>query len=152
MLLIAHRGNITGPNPELENSILYVEYALSQGYAAEIDLRVIDHKIYLGHDEPQYEIGLAWLMANKHHLWVHCKNAAAIEICQRTNLHYFWHQEDDYTVTSLGYIWAYPGKEPPSEKTITVLPELHWNMDEYKNHTTMGVCSDFVGTMKALGA
>ena len=28
----------------------------------------------------------------------------------KMNCHYFWHQEDDYTITSKGIIWAYPGK------------------------------------------
>ena len=27
------------------------------------------------------------------------------------SLNYFWHQTDDFTLTSHGYIWTYPGKK-----------------------------------------
>ena len=38
MKLIAHRGNIDGPNPERENSPEYIEEALKAGYDVEVDV------------------------------------------------------------------------------------------------------------------
>ena len=35
------------------------------------------------------------------------------------NFNYFWHQEDDYTLTSEGYVWVYPGK-PLIKKDLTI--------------------------------
>ena len=32
MILIAHRGNINGPNPERENTVSYIQEALDKGY------------------------------------------------------------------------------------------------------------------------
>jgi glycerophosphoryl diester phosphodiesterase len=58
MKLIAHRGNINGPNPLRENSIDYIEEAISEGFDVEIDLRVEDNQCYLGHDDPQYFVKL----------------------------------------------------------------------------------------------
>ena len=56
MKLIAHRGNINGPNKEKENKPEYIIEAINKGYYVEIDLWLIDDKLYLGHDNPQYVI------------------------------------------------------------------------------------------------
>ena len=53
---IAHRGNVNGKNESRENSPDYIMEAISLGFYAEIDVWVINDKIYLGHDGPQYEI------------------------------------------------------------------------------------------------
>ena len=77
MKLIAHRGNINGPDPENENSPKYIESAIQQGYDVEIDLRV-DLGLQLGHDESQYFIDSSWLSTFKDNLWIHCKDFAAL--------------------------------------------------------------------------
>lgn len=143
MKLIAHRGNISGPNLHLENSPEYIDTALKT-YDAEIDLRVVDDALYLGHDVPQYRITLSWLEERSSKLWIHCKNAEALQYCLQNNLHCFWHNIDDYTITSKGYVWAYPGKENVGDRCILVMPELHWTLQESKLHIVHGVCSDFV--------
>ena len=38
MILISHRGNITGPNKEMENKPEYIEKTLKMGYDVEIDV------------------------------------------------------------------------------------------------------------------
>jgi len=50
-----------------------------------------------------------------------------------------WDQEDDITLTSKGYIWAYPGKQP-IKNSIAVLPEL--NKDDLTK--VIGICSDYI--------
>ena len=62
MIIIAHRGNVDGPNPERENSPDYIDEALSMGYDVEIDLRSKDKQLFLGHDKPQYPLKLGWLL------------------------------------------------------------------------------------------
>ena len=60
-----------------------------------------------------------------------------------TDLHYFWHDEDDVTITSKGIIWAHP-KIKPLEKSIAVLPENHnWPVSD-----CLGVCSDYIKQYK----
>ena len=51
------------------------------------------------------------------------QNTEALYEMSKMNCHYFWHQEDDYTITSKGIIWAYPGKKL-TNNSICVLPEL----------------------------
>ena len=144
MKLIAHRGNIDGIQREYENRPDYIEYALNFGFDCEVDVRVRDGKLFLGHDEPQYELSIDWL--EKHHtkLWLHCKDIEVIEKFNQLDsrgmyLHYFWHEHDTLTITNRGYLWVYPGKQPITG-SIAVLPELN-NDDVSKCY---GVCSDVI--------
>ena len=154
MKLIAHRGNIDGPNPSQENKPEYIEEAILQGFDVEIDLRydTLNKKLYLGHDEPQYPTTWFWIGKYINNLWVHCKNIEALyEFSYATSgFNYFWHQEDDFTLTSKNYIWTYPGKNY-TPKSIIVMPE--WNVSaevftDLKVFNCYGICSDYVGKLK----
>ena len=74
------------------------------------------------------------------------KNLEALEKLQKLKTKYFWHQEDDYTLTSNGYIWTYPGKKL-SKKSICVLPELN---KKKLPKSISGICSDFIEKYKNL--
>jgi hypothetical protein len=140
MILISHRGNTEGPNPSQENNPKYIDLALHLNYDVEIDLWIKDGKLFLGHDNPQYEIDFHWIGFRKDKLWLHCKNIEAVEFCySQSKLNYFWHDTDTLTITSKGFLWAYPGKQPIKE-SIAVLPEL------YKDDVSscIGICSDFI--------
>ena len=110
MFLISHRGNINGKNVQKENSPDYILKALSFGYDVEIDVWYVNNKFFLGHDTPQYEISIEFLKNDK--LWCHAKNLASLEKMLYNNITCFWHQTDDYTLTSKGYIWTYPKWHP----------------------------------------
>ena len=139
MILIAHRGNTTGPNPLLENTVNYIEDAIKKGYDVEIDVWVKDNKIFLGHDEPIHEISLNFLNKWKEKLWCHSKNLNALEFLIENNIHTFSHENDDYVLTSKGFIWAFVGKKL-SKSTICVMPERA----NYDFIECLGICSDFV--------
>jgi len=147
MKLIAHRGLINGPDKNFENSPNQINTALSLGYDCEIDIWKCDDKLFLGHDLPQYEIDLQFL--SNENFWIHAKNLEALHFLLSTNLNYFWHQTDDFTLTSRGFIWAYPGKEL-TEKSIMVMPELiSSDFQMYANSINFyGICSDYVGIIK----
>jgi hypothetical protein len=153
MKLIAHRGNIDGPNPERENSPEYIEEALKAGYDVEVDVwyDCAAETFWLGHDEPQYEATRYWMSSKKDKLWVHCKSLASLEYfnSKTGGFNYFWHQNDDYTLTSRRQIWAYPGK-PYTKDTVIVMPEwkkdVDWDMLRVTN--CLGICSDYVGKLK----
>ena len=154
MKLIAHRGNIDGPNPLEENRPEYIEAAIAEGYDVEIDIRydALNKKLYLGHDEPQYPITWFWIGKYIDNLWVHCKNIEALyEFTHGTSgFNYFWHQEDDFTLTSKNYIWTYPGKSY-TPKSIIVMPELKMSVEVFTDLNTFncyGICSDFVHKIK----
>ena len=137
MKLISHRGNIDGIT-KYENKPSYIDDAIQLGYDVEVDIWYIGGRLYLGHDLAQYEIDITWLDNRKSKLWIHCKNHPALELMCETDLHYFWHDEDDVTITSKGIIWAHP-KIKPLEKSIAVLPENHnWPVGD-----CLGVLSKF---------
>ena len=78
MILISHRGNISGPNLERENHPEYIFEALQAGYDVEIDVWFVDGKFMLGHDEPQYEFPFPLLDNNYSKIWLHCKNSTNV--------------------------------------------------------------------------
>lgn len=139
MILISHRGNISGPNPDRENSEKYINEALSLGYDVEIDVWG-DNKIWLGHDEPQYETSISFLMNNFRNLWIHCKNLDAIDILSEFKVfNYFWHEDDDYTLTSKNFVWTYPGKRV-CNKSVLVVDDAR----TYAGQICFGLCSDYL--------
>ena len=157
MKLIAHRGNITGSNPLEENRPEYIDIAIEEGYDVEIDIRydTFENIFYLGHDDPQYVVTPYWLAQRMEKLWIHCKNIEALDyfVSKTGGYNYFWHQEDDFTLTSKRYIWTYPGKTYTSNSVI-VMPE--WNRDpktfnDFLVYGCYGICSDFVGYITKKG-
>ena len=143
MILIAHRGNVNGKNPERENTIEYIEEAIKKGYHCEIDICKFDgEKFYLGHDTPGEAVSVQWLGSNP--LWGHAKSFNALEALTTLGIHCFYHQNDDYVLTNQGWIWAYPG-QPGGRYTIAVHPEKLHPGDIKK---FAGVCSDYVEKFK----
>jgi hypothetical protein len=149
MISISHRGNINGRIENYENRPEYIDDTIRLGYDVEVDVWVVDGVLFLGHDEPQYGIDMNWINKRKKQLWIHCKNIEAIEFAywfkDDENLNFFWHQEDTLTLTSRGYIWAYPGKQP-IKNSIAVMPEI------YNDNITdcIGVCSDYISNYKKI--
>ena len=141
MIKIAHRGNVDGPSL-LENSPGFLLDAIQKGFDIEVDIRYIKNQWYLGHDAPSYPVGDMFIDQIKTNSWLHCKNLEALERLDKNNYRFFWHQNDDFTLTSNGFIWTYPFKEV-CEKSIIVDTRKNWNVnDNYK--TCYGICSDYV--------
>ena len=138
MIFISHRGNIDGKKPLFENSPPYIEKALKKGFDVEIDVWYHNNQWFLGHDEPQYLVKRNFLTNDR--FWCHAKNLQALEQLLKLGAHCFWHQEDEYTLTSRGAIWAYPGKDLV-KNSICVMPER----DNYKIEIEcLGICSDII--------
>jgi hypothetical protein len=143
MILISHRGNLTGRIPNNENNITYIDEAINAGFDVEIDMWWVDGRVYLGHDEPQYEVDDNWLSERVDKLWVHCKNVELLNWIRSTSLHWFWHENDTMVLTSKNYMWVHSGKQPIIG-SIAVMPEIH-NDDISK---CIGVCSDYINNYK----
>jgi hypothetical protein len=141
---ISHRGNICGPDIENENSPQYIEKALLAGFDVEIDVWLENDIWFLGHDKPTHQIDLKFL--KNEHFWCHAKNQVALFHMLKNNIHSFWHQEDDYTLTTKGYIWTYPNdKLELMNNSIAVMPEL---VPNWKLETAGGICSDYIDDYK----
>lgn len=160
MLLISHRGNISGRNPRRENTISYVQEAIDLGYMVECDLWVNENKLYLDHSV--FSMGgyaettlsgfknplipESFLRNNVTALLIHCKNKEALSFCQGEMLHYFYHSNDSFTVSSFGFPIAH-SKEKPTKDIICMLPETHGlSKDSVKE--CLGVCSDIISFYK----
>lgn len=143
MIKIAHRGNIYGPVPEKENSPDYVMAALDKGYDCEVDLWCLEEKFFLGHDAPQYNVSKEFLFDLSEKLWVHCKNLKALQFVteRRGSLNGFWHQEDNYTFTTKGYIWTYPNYPTTN---LCILVHLGMWKETISQQQMAGICSDYM--------
>ena len=128
---IAHRGNLYGPNPELENTIPHIDSAIGQGFKVEVDVWYINGTMVLGHDEPSdsdiinnYVVD-GFFVNRANHLLVHCKNGEAL--CHMMGLsseygpacEFFFHDSDAYTLSSQSSIIAYPDKPCPLHVDVT---------------------------------
>ena len=141
MIYISHRGNLKGKLKEEENNPDYVKKAVDRGYNVEIDVWFRNGNFYLGHDNPTFKVDKDFLL--KKEFWCHAKNIEALHEMSKIDCHYFWHQDDDYTLTSKGIFWVYPGKIL-TKNSICVLPEL----SNYKEFNCLGICSDFIEEYK----
>lgn len=137
--IIAHRGLLQGPDSFKENNPKFIENSLVMGYDCEIDLWVVQGKYYLGHDEPRYEVPESFLERWKSNLFVHCKNFDCLK-SMPTDMNYFWHENDEFTITSKGQIWAYYKREIAAEGTIVVMPEV---VGTKLVKEIFGICTDW---------
>jgi hypothetical protein len=144
MKFISHRGNLNGKDLSKENNPEQIDYCISLGFDVEIDIRFMNDRFYLGHDEAQYEISFQWIIDRQEKLWIHCKNLdSLVRLRNLAYINCFWHQEDDFTLTSQGFIWTYPKKELTID-SIAVLPECYLHINNIKQLKCYGICSDFI--------
>lgn len=146
MILISHRGNINGKMESWENEPTYIDLSISKGFDVEIDVWYKDNNLWLGHDRPDYGITFDWIIERRYKLWIHCKNIDSLIYLKDSDqdLNYFWHQNDDVTITSKGFFWTYPGCKL-TKNSIACMPELI----QFSNiEIASGVCSDFISQYK----
>lgn len=162
MILISHRGNINGPNPEKENTKEYIQSALDMGYHVEIDVFSKNGQLFLGHDAPEHEVELEWLLERREKLWVHAKNSAALfeltfdHLNPRRQLTVFFHEQERYAliynarnaygVVVHGVIWSRDITDINSKCVIPLLSKKMTGLMPKKK--IWGVCSDYVELLK----
>lgn len=142
MILISHRGNLNGPIKEFENSPAYLDKAMSLGYDVEVDIWYVNNKIYLGHDFPQYEVEEDYIKLISNKAWFHCKDFNILNFFSNSDhdYHYFWHKNDQFTLTSKGFIWTFPG-EAVSNKSVIV--DLSSTIDK-NSYKCYAICLDYL--------
>ena len=136
MIIISHRANLFGPDPDNENRPEQILKVLAMGYDVEIDVWLTEEGWFLGHDKPQYEIEIDFLLTSR--LWCNAKNAAALQELTLMDVVAFWHQKDDFTLTTNNFIWTYPG-QTLTYSSICVLPEN--SNQNFKK--CAGICTDY---------
>tara|TARA_Y100000361_G_C11082716_1_gene301937 strand:- start:436 stop:876 length:441 start_codon:yes stop_codon:yes gene_type:complete len=146
MKLISHRGNVEKKKRSLENTVNYVDCALSLGFDVEIDVWY-HGGFYLGHDTPKNKVRLDYL--NNSRFWIHAKNGLALyELIRIKNFkaNVFWHTNEDWVLTSKKIIWTFPNKAL-FPKSVCVLPEKGYKGDI---KSCYGICSDEIIKYKNL--
>lgn len=159
MRIISHRGNIFGPNPQKENKPEYICEAIDKGFDCEVDVWFngsgYNYGWWLGHDKEQHKISLNFLLRLRKKLFIHAKSIKTLEELIRIDnqmswwsklfggkLEYFFHDQDDCTLTSKKFIWTFPKVKNYLYKTsIAVMPERA--DDWYGLMTCYGVCTDY---------
>lgn len=139
--IISHRANLYGKDSNTENKIKKIKECMKLGFDVEIDVRMHNDKLYLGHDEIQEKINLNFLLEHKRKLWIHCKDFDSLNFMIGKDLNYFWHQNDDYTLTSKKIIWTYPKKIVDKNSVIVCLSKKDTLI--YKEKDLLGICTDW---------
>lgn len=140
MIIISHRGNTTGPNPQIENNPKYIQYALQMHFHVETDVWFKNNTFYLGHDEPKYPVAPEFFYNER--IFAHCKNIEALyKLVTNPVVQAFYHNEDDVTLTSRGLLWSYPRENVLlTNKSIAVMPERVNNWQGLDK--CFGICTD----------
>jgi hypothetical protein len=148
MKLIAHRALMQGPDAARENHPDQIQLALQAGLDVELDVRYLHGEFWLGHDVAQYKVELWWLLNPR--FWLHCKNLQAMHELSKTTTNFFWHQNDDVTLTSKGWLWTQPGRTLFSN-SVAVVPETHVSLDQFASVRAWpchAICTDYCDILK----
>jgi hypothetical protein len=142
---ICHRGNLAGPQKQLENNFGILIQRSIQGLDVEIDVWYHEGSLWLGHDKPEYKITLDWLASCKRRL-IHCKDGKTLEYLtlesgrKALDLHLFYHTNEHYAITSKGHLLVCPG-QPLLQGSLCMMPELA-NYTEEEKLKCFSICSD----------
>lgn len=151
MILISHRGNITGRIPEVENQPDYIQDTIVLGYDVEIDVRMKESQLYLGHDYAQYKIELEWLIERRDKLWIHTKDFESLDLLIDKGLRVFFHEQERQTIiNNTNLIWSH---DLESISTKSIIPLLGTQSIEEYGHLAQnvyGVCSDYLNKLEVL--
>ena len=148
MKIIAHRGLLDGPNKDKENTPTSIQYCLDNLIDTEIDIWYENGQWLLGHDYPQYQTNLDFI--SQKGLWIHAKNFEAADMLSSKNLVFFWHENDERTLTSNGYWWTFPQKNL-GKNSIALMPEWYIPLDQIRTCLTwncMAICTDYWNLLK----
>ena len=148
MIKIAHRGNFKGVDKKRENTIPYLKEAIYNGYDVEVDVWYCNGEFFLGHDSPKHRVSLFDLFYIREFAWFHAKNYEALVELLQHELHVFFHDQDEYTLTSRGIIWAYSGKYV-NGYGIACMPEATPGFQIPDD--VLGICSDNFENLKCVG-
>lgn len=152
MRYIAHRALWLGKNAKhefSENNPSLIDRALGLEFDAEIDIRLINNELYLGHDRGDYKIYLSYLLNRADRLWIHCKNYRTFEYLSKFNeLNCFMHNTDHCAITTHGFHWHYPCQNEYSNNSIALLPETCLVQPQIIPGYIYGICSDDIARIK----
>lgn len=150
--IIAHRGNMNGPNPAMENHPEYISEAIKNDFDVEIDVWIIENKFFLGHDKPIYKVTEEWIKSISDPAWFHAKNIQALFKLKDLCVNCFWHENDRCTISNDGYIIHLPGSKDLSKiRSVLVTNENREILKDFElMNRCFGICTDYALEAKEL--
>lgn len=152
MYLIAHRGNVNGPNPDRENTVPYLQEALDAGYNIEVDVWLVntatpgsldENTLFLGHDHPLHEVGLSFFRDSR--VWAHCKTPETYQFLSKfPDVNCFEHNNEPWVITSQGYAWFHRDHSKWYNK-VTPKSGIFLDPCDYGDRQVLGICGDYIG-------
>ena len=145
MRIISHRGNVSGPSPNYENTPAFIDSALSLGLDVEVDLRIVNNKFFLGHDNPDFEVSIDWLNQRKKNLWIHTKNFKSFETLLELNndFIFFYYTSEPLVLVSNGKIWCHQHDKISNPKNCIVPFLDKSSVLLNRENKWYGVCTDY---------
>lgn len=149
MLFFSHRGNISGPNPELENTPDYVLKALNKGFSVVVDVCLKNEVLYLGnkHSDSKTEVDKSFLQNTS--IVCRAHDEITYEALLSYEIHCFYHDNHQDPKTSLGLQminYELSNEVNLSQKTILMFPEEYLsnkpNYNTYKQ--AFGILSNYI--------
>ena len=159
MILIAHRGNLYGRQPERENSPEYLNEAINQGYHVLADTWYYDHCFWFGFHHPKdtslcYKPHVDWLPYAMNSVLLRARNPEALIKANELGLNAFWHQTDSYSLTTWGDLLGFYGAPACGESFVCMMPHRECSLvdDQYLDelsghHDQYALCSDHAGSL-----
>lgn len=157
MLLIANRGNLFGSQPDRENTIDYLNEAMSLGYHVMADLWWHEGSFWFGNSRPTQKIqgdGRDWLRHASNSLWLHARNPGALLEATDLDLNVFWRQTDQYVLTSWAYLLGFNGVPSYGNAFVHVFPQEEFLVDNQQIEKILdwaqhdhAFCADYVGSI-----
>lgn len=149
--LIAHRGIIDGNYSGKENRVETIINAMNLGYEVEVDVHLYENELWLGHDAPQEPLRLLLNESDlsNFYIWFHCKDSGSLDFFQRAysaSAQYFWHDKDEFTITSIGNVWTANLAGCYPERTIVVAKNKSDALSQLETNC-FGICSPYVGEL-----
>lgn len=135
MRLIAHRGNFDGQDDNRENTFIYLEEALAEGYDVEFDVRIRDGQLYLGHNRADCGKvpNIEWLRDSRK--WVHCKDMASfVALSKYPDIQCFMHNDEPIAqIENSNKIWTHSRTilNPLQKEVAPNTYIVHESSDEY---------------------
>lgn len=140
-IYLANRGNLEGVNVDEENSMEYLQNAISKGFCVKTDIWLILGRTVTGVTHPSKGIDLNALSKDK--VLIQARNSSAYFYLLEQGYHCFWRETDRFVMTNRNYILSYGGYTFP--KAIVMDPE---EPTVLKPEDYIGICSNFIAGYK----
>jgi hypothetical protein len=156
MLFISYRGIYDGTNYEDANSPNQIAKAFGYGVSVMADVWRQEDKIYLGNDQPLYEVTAKYIQGKK--WWLNARNTE-MQLWlaeQNPNLYPNWFYFNTptppppYVTASNGKLIT-PGTEPINNNSVIFLPEINdRGLFSTVKLKCFGICSTYLSFIRRM--